>query len=424
MIVNLLMTGNELMTGVTIDRNSAWIAEQLLGAGIHVTERRTVGDELGILVSSIEQLSLSADLLIINGGLGPTSDDLTAEALAKSCGVQLDENSQARAALEQWSEQRNISLNKANLKQIYLPAGCTVVPNPTGSASGFAMELNDCLVICTPGVPSELKGMFHETILGMIEQRFGITHETEVTRLQLFGTGESSLQQMIHDELPDWPEEVEIGFRAGRPMLELKLTIFSNKHRKLRDACLEKILTLVKPYFVGFDNDTLASVLVKTAKEKEIAITAAESCTGGRIASEITAIAGASAIFEAGIVSYSNNIKQQVLGVSNETLEQYGAVSEAVVREMLIGALRLSHADIGVAISGIAGPDGGSDDKPVGTVWLAWGSKDNIITEQFHLPFGRSWFQQLASSLALDLLRRYILGEHQLPKHMNRYLKK
>ena len=264
--------------------------------------------------------------------------------------------------------------------------------------------------------------MFEQHILPLIADTFLIEDQTEVTRIQLFGIGESNLQDNIHRNFPDWPKDVEVGFRAGA-VLELKLTTYDAQFVALRKLWQTKLEKILADFIIGYEDDTLASSLLNLAIDKKILITTAESCTGGKITSQITSLAGASKIFEAGFICYSNQQKQNMLGVKAKTLEQYGAVSEPVVLEMLNGALINSSANIGVAVSGIAGPEGGSEEKPVGTVCLAWGSLENPQSQTFFLPFGRTWMQELTTNLALDLLRRFIFGQYQLSKHLDRYIK-
>ena len=410
MKVNLLLTGNELMTGDILDSNSAMIAQLCFDEGIQIALKSTIPDDFQLLISEIDRLSQHAEVLIVNGGLGPTSDDLTAEALAKVLGRELAIHSQALAHLETWSIKRNYPLTEANKKQAFLPKNIDLVANKTGSAVGFKVRHNNCLIICTPGVPHELKTMMIEEILPTLKAMLPDNIQPKRVRYRIFGFGESNLQQAIHEQYPDWPKQVELGFRASMPLLELKLKVDKQEDRYLLDEWKLKIEALLGAHIVTQDTQSLASVVVQLLAEKALKITCAESCTGGKVASLITEVSGSSAVFEAGFVTYANHIKTSLVGVSPDVLIEHGAVSEPVVRQMLLGALEASGADIGVSVSGIAGPNGGSDDKPVGTVWLAWGTKKTLKTHQFYFPGSRTFFQKIVSALALDLIRRELLG--------------
>ena len=242
--VQLLLTGNEIMSGDTVDSNSALIARRLNELAIGIYRKVTVGDEVELLKTELANMAANADLVIVNGGLGPTVDDLTAEILAAVAGVDIEENPQAVAHLEAWCAQRNLQLNAANLKQAMLPAGADIVDNPIGSAVGFEMTLGNCRVICTPGVPGELSAML-DSIVADLASRLERPVERDVLRLQTFGLGESSAQQIISDELPDWPAEVELGFRAGAPQMEIKLSVDRAADLPARDRCREQLLSLI-----------------------------------------------------------------------------------------------------------------------------------------------------------------------------------
>ncbi len=417
MRIQLLLTGSELMAGDTVDSNSAAIAQLLGRHGMAVYRKVTIDDDIDLLCQEIEHLSRDSDVLIVNGGLGPTIDDLTAQALARVIGRELQVHPEAMTHLEAWLGKRNYPLNDANRKQAILPAGVEIVANANGSAVGFNIRFNDCEIYCTPGVPSELLMMLKQEILPQLVTKFSDIEPVSITRLRLFGLGESSVQQMINDSFPEWPEELELGFRAGLPMLELKLKTHAAGQQQLKAQWLSRLQGLIGDYIVGRDDIDLAQCVVALLKDKQLKLSTAESCTGGLIASQIVEVAGASTIFEAGYVSYSNRVKQSALGVSAATLEQHGAVSEAVVREMADGAARNSGSDLAIAVSGIAGPDGGSEARPVGTVWIAWGLRDNLQAREFLIPGERKFIQTLVAAIALDLTRRTLLGIDTQPRY-------
>ena len=409
MILNLLLTGNELMTGDTVDSNSAMIARYMAAHGWKVRKKLTVGDDLDELIAALHLLARDCDVLLVNGGLGPTVDDMTAQALANACGVVLAENSIALQHLEQWCGRIGIAINAANRKQAILPAGCSIVANPVGSAVGFSMQLGNCRVICTPGVPRELDAMLAQEIMPALQRDFP-NSGASVQRFTLFGIGESGLQQKVSDTIPDWPADVELGFRVSFPQLELKLSTANAQARSSVEKIWPRLHAIIGDVLLGEGDITLPQLLVKLLSERGQKITVAESCTGGLIAALITQIAGASTVFDAGFVTYSNAMKQALLQVDAQSLRDEGAVSERVVHEMARGALKHTGADYAIAVSGIAGPDGGTEDKPVGTVWIAWGSADNLKTKRLHVRFKRLDFQKYVSWVGLDLIRRDLLG--------------
>ena len=420
MKIALLLTGNELMTGDTVDSNSAMIAQSLAVQGFDVAHKVTVGDDLDLIVAELDKLSALYPAIIINGGLGPTIDDLTAQALSMLTGEPLLENAQALAHVNEWCDRRGVAANAANLKQTMLPTHASVLANPVGSAVGIGLQHRHCLLLCTPGVPSELAAMLDGSVVDALKEGFPNATARLVRRLKLFGMGESALQQIIADQCANWPSEVVVGFRAGMPLLELKLEIEDQAHLALRDQCEQELRQVVGAFIVGENDDSLGAIVIGLLQQQQKQLTLAESCTGGMIASNITAISGASSVFGAGFVSYSNAVKESVLDVDAALIDAHGAVSEPVVRAMAQGALKRSAADCVIAVSGVAGPEGGTEDKPVGTVWLAWGGVDKLYAHRFYYPVGRKVFQTIISALALDLLRRYLLGLNELPNYFQR----
>ncbi|REL36371.1 CinA family nicotinamide mononucleotide deamidase-related protein [Thalassotalea euphylliae] len=419
--IQLLLTGNELMSGDIVDSNSAMIAQSLAKIGLAVKRKVAVSDDINDLIEEINAISIKADVLIVNGGLGPTVDDLTAEALAQVADVQITQHPEALTHITQWCERRNFKLNAPNLKQTMLPDGCDIVPNHLGSAVGFHLRLNNCDIYCTPGVPKELQLMLDKELTPSIESLLPEKSHHHVSRYQVFGIGESSLQKLVDEKIDNWPESVELGFRASMPLLELKLTSKSEKAKAEKAACYEQLKALLGDHIVAQIDEvplTFGDHLQALLREQGKKITFAESCTGGMLASSMTRVAGSSAVFDGSFVSYANDQKQAMLGVNEQTLAQYGAVSEQTVQEMAQGALAKTGADIVVAVSGIAGPGGGSDDKPVGTVWLAWGTSQSIQTVCLHIPANRYYFQHYVTAIGLDLARRLLLASEETPRYI------
>lgn len=406
MIIQLLLTGNELMSGHTVDSNSAVIAEKLLPFGYRIHKKTTVGDDRTLLISELTNMIEQSNVVIVNGGLGPTVDDLTAEILATVLKDELEEKKVAVEHLTEWCARIGIELSDENLKQAFLPSLSQIIPNPIGSAVGFYAIANDCLVICTPGVPSELNAMLDESIVDLIIEHFPLNTRAYTLRLQTYGLGESSVQRLVNQELSDWPESVELSFRAGFPNLELKISVCSEDDIPLQKHWEQRLRDKIGDYIIGTESCSLQECVIDLLRTHGKTITTIESCTGGLIASQLTQIAGASDVFEAGFVTYSNSIKQRVVAVDEHLLAQHGAVSEEVVLAMARGGLELSSANYAIAVSGIAGPGGGSDEKPVGTVWIAWGTADKLKTMQLVIKGNRLWFQKRVAAICLDLIRR------------------
>ena len=410
MKISLLLTGSELMSGDTVDSNSAYIAQSLKDLGLTPFAKKVVGDDLNLLTSSIQELAAVSDVLVINGGLGPTVDDLTALALSKATASPLKQHPEAYKKLDEWAKRLDFVLTESNLKQANLPQDCDIIDNPYGSAVGFKCIYDDCLILCSPGVPSEFKPMVEQQLLPLIREHGNIDSAMLITRLRVFGVAESGLQDTVNEVFPDWPENVELGFRVQMPVVEVKIITLGDALIELNHKWTEKFKQQFSDYIIGADDMRLSESVNQALLKKGKTVTTAESCTGGLIASAITSEAGSSKVFEAGFVTYSNEIKHNALGVDLSTIETHGAVSQAVVEEMAKGALTCSGSDIVVAVSGVAGPDGGTGEKPVGTVWICFGEQGNLIARRFFFPGNRLRVQKTSAAIALDLVRRYVLG--------------
>jgi len=419
--VQLLLTGNELMMGDIVDSNSSTIAQELKSLGIHIARKVAVADEVDDLVYELADMTKRADILIVNGGLGPTVDDLTAQALAEVMNVELQQHPDALTHINAWCQRRNVKLNAPNLKQTFLPEGTSIVANLHGSAVGIKAIINNCTVYCTPGVPSELATMLSDEIKPDIASIIPAGLYYQVSRFQVFGLGESSIQKLLDEQCPNWPEEVELGFRASMPLLEVKLTTRSTEAEQLKATWIERLHKVLGDHIIAEIKDTpltMAKHLQHLLIEQKVKITTAESCTGGMIASAITNEAQSSSVFEAGFVVYANNIKASVLDVAPDIIEAHGAVSEQTVRAMAYGALKKAGSEYVIATSGVAGPSGGSVDKPVGTVWLAWGTQENLHSICLLIPGNRYFFQHYVTAIGLDLVRRMLINSTSEPTYV------
>lgn len=419
--IAFLMTGSELMSGDIIESNSAEMARQLATIGLSVKERVVIGDDKLQLKDTISRLSCNFDMLIINGGLGPTSDDLTAEILSDISQQPLLEHKEATHHIIQWCQHRGTEANLANLKQALLPQNARIFPHAPGSASAFYLYINDCLVIATPGVPSELNHILRHQLLDFLQKKLPCESEEQWQRYSLLGIGESQLQQVIHDHFPELIQFFDIGYRATLPCLEFKLKRKKNSQFDQQKRLESSILNYLSPFLINEGNNSLVENIVKLLQEEKKSLSCAESCTGGLISSEITKVTGSSSVFYGAIVSYSNALKENLLHVKSSTLNQYGAVSQEVSIAMLKGALNQCRSDYAIAVTGIAGPEGGSEEKPAGTVWIAYGNKYKYDSIGLLLPFKRHDFQMMVTIIALDLIRREVLNIEG-KQHLKRWM--
>lgn len=424
--VAVLMTGSELMSGDTIDTNSAMIAECLNPFGLVISRKITLGDDLTLLCEELNRLSSKHDLIIVNGGLGPTQDDLTAQALSHITQQPLTRHQKAHQHLQQWAAETNKPLNNANLKQAYLPNGCDILPNPIGTAVGIQIKHNRALILATPGVPNELGAMLTSTALNTVLSAYTDSDKPQTIKLRLFGLGESHIQQVIddqilvlHPEIKAYLEHVEIGFRVQMPYVELKIIpkIAAPNGNKMIQTTKAVLIEYFRDYIFGENDDTLPQILRQLLQKEQATLVTAESCTGGTIAAMLTQVSGASVVFHAGYITYSNAMKTAMLGVDVTLIEQHGAVSEPVVLAMAAGALTRSQSDYAIAVSGIAGPSGGSAEKPVGTVCIAWGRTEDLKSETLYFKAPRHTFQQYIAAAGLDLIRRTILDIESRPNY-------
>jgi len=418
--IALLMTGSELLAGDIQDSNSTWLAQTLKDADFHIQQKITVGDDLDAIIQALNFLSQHNDLILMNGGLGPTNDDLTAEALALFSGQPLQRHKQAEQHLMHWCEKRNYPLSDRQLKQCELPEQAQIFSASPGSACAFYIKTEGCTIIATPGVPSELKTIITEQGISFLQKQFGYKTKSHWQRFQCFGLGESNIQQLLDEKCPSLKDYYDIGYRAQSTQVELKLRALKYECEAALSA-KQQCLSLLDDVIFAEGASTHAEALVNALQTQNLSLGLAESCTGGLIASQITAQAGVSNVFMGGIVCYSNSIKHAHLAVPSSILETQGAVSEACAKAMLDGTLAAFNTDLAIAVTGIAGPSGASKDKPLGTVYISFGSNELQHCIKFCIPLARVHFQQVAAALACDLLRRFVLNKPLLGPAIKRY---
>lgn len=413
MLAAIITIGDEILIGETVDTNSAWIGQELNKIGIDVRQIKSVSDKEEELIQALDEAKLAADVILITGGLGPTNDDITKKTLAKYFDTKLVFRPEFFENVKRIFESRNLPILEKNKQQAELPENCIGLHNTRGTAPGMWFEQQTKIFISMPGVPFEMKMMMENEVLPRIKSKYILPYIIH-KHILICGIGESFLAEKIKDWEDALSPHIKLAYLPSVGKVKLRLTARGNDQEKLQseiDSLVEKLIPLVDRFVYGFDEESLEGNLGKILKTKKMIVTTAESCTAGFIASQIASVPGSSAYYNGSAVAYSYEAKEDLLRVKKETLEKFGAVSEETVREMMNGVLKLMRADVGIAVSGIAGPDGGTADKPVGTVWIAVGGKNQINAKRFYFPVNnRSQIIQLTATTALNRLRLFLLG--------------
>lgn len=410
---SIITIGDELLIGQVVDTNSAWMAQELNKAGMWLKRRVAVGDSKDEIVTALREESLGASVILLTGGLGPTADDITKPVLCEYFGGKLVIDDGALENVKAIFARLNRPMIERNLKQAEVPDVCTVIPNKRGTAPGMWFEKDGKIVVSMPGVPHEMKGMMEDYVIPKLQQYFTfpfINHRTLLTA----NIGESFLAERIKDWEESLPEHLKLAYLPNFGMVRLRITgsdIDKERLRQVLDDQFDRLKILVKDWLVIGEDMPLQQVIGKMLTESGQTMSTAESCTGGHIAHLITSIPGSSAYYKGSIVSYANSIKENILHVQKETLESVGAVSEETVKQMVAGAIATLGTDFVVATSGIMGPDGGTPEKPVGTVWIAAGNRERVVTEKFSFRYDRIRNIEMATNNALNLLRKFIIDQ-------------
>ncbi len=409
----ILAIGDELLYGQIQDTNSHWISQELDKIGVKVVRRTTVGDNREAILHAFRQAEQAADIILITGGLGPTSDDLTKPLLAEFFNCGLAVVPEALAAVRQLFKRRGRELTPTNEQQAHLPSKCQYVPNEVGTAPGMWFEENGKIWMSMPGVPHEMKRLMSTHVLPRLKQQFDlpvIYHKL----IKTVGIGESWLSDRIKDWEESLPSHVRVAYLPSIGEVKLRLTAslatFEEAETEVEKQ-IDKLRPLIGKYIYGYNQDQLHTVVGHHLSQNRESVSLAESCSGGYIAHLITSVPGSSSYFKGGMVAYHNEAKERLLGVKGETLSTKGAVSEETVIEMARGVREKFDSDYGLSTSGIAGPDGGSAEKPVGTVWVACASREGERTKLLKLTHDRYLNIHLTAVSALNLLRGCILGK-------------
>ncbi len=411
---SIITIGDELLIGQTIDTNSAWMAQELNKLGIWVKRRVAVGDVGDEIWHALDEERMQSQVILITGGLGPTADDITKPLLCTYFGGKMIVNEEAKqnviTIFEKYIKRPMLEIN---LKQAEVPDVCDVIQNKRGTAPGMWFEREGKIFVSMPGVPNEMKGMMANYVLTRLPSIFSlpaVIHRTLLTA----GIGESYLAERIKDFETALPAHIKLAYLPNYGMVRLRLTSTGKNAAELKnevDGLFSTLQALVKDVMVINEDKSLEEAVGILLAQHDKTAATAESCTGGYVAHLITSIAGSSTYFKGGIISYDNTIKTNVLGVKKETLNNYGAVSEATVLEMADGAKALMKTDYAISISGIMGPGGGSEEKPVGTVWIAVAGPSETIAQKFQTRYDRMRNIEITSVYALNILRQCLLKD-------------
>ena len=407
--IAILSTGDELTTGRITDTNASWIADQLFGLGLDLVAVLTVGDYPDRLAWAWQRALELADVVISTGGIGPTADDLTNETVARVLGVPLALDRDSADRIRQLFAALGRDMPENNLKQALLPQGAVVVPNPMGTAPGYRIEARGRHLVVLPGVPREMKVMMEETVVPWLRTLRG--GDVYLSRIfQTFGLTESALDEMVAGAVD--PSEARVSFRASFPEISLRIVVHGAPETAAArlETLAARMRERIGPYVFGEGPVTLEEVVGGLLAERGVTLGLAESVTGGLVGHRVTNAAGSSAYLRGGVVAYGNGAKRELLGVRQETLDAHGAVSEEAATEMAAGARRVFGTDLGLATTGIAGPDGATAEKPAGTLWVALATASGTTARRYQLWGTRDWMKLLASQIALDWLRRHALG--------------
>lgn len=420
MKAEIITIGDEILIGQIVDTNSAWMGQQLNLLGIEVYQVTSVHDSHDHILKAFAEAEQNADLVLITGGLGPTKDDITKKCLCEYFNTELVFHPEVLEHVQSLLSARNVSVNKLNRDQALLPASCTVLHNSAGTASGMWFERNGTIFVSMPGVPFEMEAIMTEEVFPRLI-KLGITQSIVHKTILTIGLPESMLAEKIEkweDALPDF---IKLAYLPSQMMVRLRLSGYGTDEAAIKaeiDKQVNELLTIIPESVFGFDEDNLGVALGRMLVESGKTLALAESCTGGNIAHFMTSNAGSSAYFKGGVVAYSNEVKNSLLDVPVELIETFGAVSREVAEAMALGAQKTLNADYAVATTGIAGPAGGSDEKPVGTVWIAVAGPSGVTSKKYIFKHNRERNIIRTTHTALNLLRIFILNETNMPPEL------
>ncbi len=409
---HIVSIGDELLIGQVVDTNSAFIANKLTEIGIEVKKITKIKDQEKEILKALQESTENSDVVITTGGLGPTIDDITKKSFAKFLDVPMEFNQDFHDKIKKYAKMRGANIDELIFDYSHFPKGTKFMRNNVGSAPGMLFYKNNAIIISMPGVPREMKDILKNEALPFLKKEMGGYHIVKRTILTS-GEMEAVIAQKLIPVVNTFPENMSIAYLPNLRRVRIRLMAKGynlDSLNVLLDEYTAKINNIIGDLVFGYDEDTLEGAIAKLLIEQNLTIGTAESCTGGNIAHKITSLSGSSQYYLGSVVAYSNEVKKNVLNVKETTLEEHGAVSENTVVEMVKGTIKLLGCDYAIATSGIAGPTGGSEEKPVGTIWLACGTQDNIKTKKVQLGTDRLTNIGASSILALDMLRRMLVG--------------
>lgn len=408
----IITIGDEILYGQILDTNTQWISQELDKLGIQTVRKSSVGDSKQAILGILHEAKNRADLVFLTGGLGPTKDDLTKHLLCEFFDTSLEMHPQALEDVTIFFQQRGRELSDLNKDQALMPIKAEFIPNEQGTAPGMWFNEMGIIWVSMPGVPFEMKAMMEKSILPKVTNHFKtpkIVHKV----IKTVGIGESYLSDLIQDWELALPQHIKLAYLPSLGIVKLRLTGFGDDEAKIKidiENEYQKLIPIAGEYIFGFESDELESVIGQLLKDQNATISVAESCTGGYLAHKFTSIAGSSNYFKGGILAYANEVKMNFLSVKEETLSNFGAVSEECIVEMVKGVREKLNTTYGLATSGIAGPDGGSIEKPVGTVYIAFSSAEKTIVKKLTLGGTRLQIIHMSTITCLNLLRKNILN--------------
>jgi nicotinamide-nucleotide amidase len=402
--VEILSTGDELLTGQVVDTNSAWLMDRLWDLGVMVRRKTLVGDDRQDILAALAEVTARADLVVMSGGLGPTEDDLTSECVAAALSVPLEEHAASLEAIRRRFERLGRTMTPNNAKQARFPRGAAVLPNRFGTAPGFEVRLGKAELVCLPGVPAEYRGMCEEVVLPRVAATVGAPSASRLVKL--VGIPESHADHAMRPVMDaERGAEVRFGYRAHWPEIHVKWSVVGDRAEERAERILAAVRGIFGDAIFGEGKQELPEVVVARLVARRERLALAESCTGGLLAELVTSVPGASAAFDMGVVAYANAVKTALLDVPPDALERYGAVSEPVARAMAEGARARGAATWGIGITGVAGPTGGTAEKPVGTVHMAVAGPQGTQAWVRLIPGDRGRIRKMAAFDALNRLR-------------------
>jgi nicotinamide-nucleotide amidase len=413
MKASIVAIGDELLIGQVLDTNSSWLASELTKQGIKVQSVSVIADQASPILSALESESKQSDIIIFTGGLGPTKDDITKETLADYFGVGLRTDQDTLDRISSWFAKRGIELIEENIDQAKIPENCTVLPNYVGTAPGMWFDHQSKIIVSLPGVPYEMMELFVKEVLPRILEKRGSEEAIEHRTLVVSGIPESLLSKHLNNFEARLPEGLQLSYLPNFQNIRLRLTNYKPVSNDL-SAVYSDLRSEVREYLIAEGDKQIVEIIGDMLLAKQASVSFAESCTGGNIAHEMTSVPGSSRYFEGGIVAYSYNIKESNLGIDHKFLVEHGAVSPEVVEAMATAIRRRMNTDFALAVSGIAGPGGGTPSKPVGTVWIAVCDKNSVHSRVFHFRGDRQKVIRHTTSRALDYLRELISGKLEM----------